>query len=100
MDLVWLVIPAAIALFVIRTVLIARRLKMAAQLPWASDTRALREAQKGLHVHREQLEDARAAPGQPLAQAKELSRLSVPRVRAPSNGMDAMVEDFLPDRRL
>jgi len=99
-DLVWLVIPAAVGIFVLRTVLIARKLKLAAKMPSAADVRALREAKRALRVHREHLEDAVAAPKQHLAAAKGLSRLNGPRARAPSTGMDAMVEDFLPERRL
>ncbi len=100
MDLVWLVIPAAVGIFVLRTVLIARKLKLAAQNPSKADIRALREAKRFLQIHRERLEDARVAPKQHLAEAKGLSRLSVPRFRAPSTGVDAMVEDYLPERRL
>ncbi len=100
MDLVWLVIPAAVGLFVLRTVLIARKLKLAAQDPTAADRRALRDAKRALKDHRARLEDVRAAPSQHLAEAKGLSRLAIPRVRPPSAGVDAMVEDFLPERRL
>ncbi len=66
----------------------------------SSDLRALREAQESLRAHREHLEAARAAPEQHLAEAKGMSRFSAPRVRAPSTGVDAMVEDYLPERRL
>jgi hypothetical protein len=97
---VWLVIPAALGVFALRIVLVARRLRMAAQLPMTSDARALREAQEALRAHRERLEQARAAPKKHLAEAKRLSRFSVPRVRAPATGVDAMVEDYLPERRL
>lgn len=100
MDLVWLVIPAAVGLFVLRTVLIAWKLKLAAKSPSAADLRALRDARKGLQVHRAHLEDALAAPKEHLAAAKGLPRLNGLRARTPPTGMDAMVEDFLPDRRL
>ncbi len=100
MDLIWLVIPAALGLFALRTWWVARHLRLAAQIPMSSDLRALREAKRALQAHREHLEAARAAPKQDLAQAKGLSRFSVPRVRAPSTGVDAMVEDYLPERRL
>ncbi len=97
MDLVWLVIPAAVGLFVLRTLLIARKLKLAARTSGVADLRALREAQARLGVHRDHLAQARAAPGAHLAAAKRLSRSSV--ARAPT-GVDAMVENFLPERRL
>lgn len=100
MDLVWLVIPAAVGLFVLRTVLIARKLKLAAQTPTASDLRALRDAQQALDDHRDRLADARAAPARHLAAARGLSRIATSRLRSPPTGVDAMVEDFLPERRL
>lgn len=100
MDLVWLVIPAAVGIFILRTVLIARKLKRAAQQPTETDLRALRDAKRGLQAHREQLEVAIAAPKRHLAEARALSRIREPRSRAPPSGIDAMVEDFLPDRRL
>ncbi len=99
MDLVWLLIPAAVGLFALRTVLIARRLKQAAKDPSLADRRALRDAQRSLRVHRELLQDAVAKPKEHLAAAQGLSRLSA-RARAPATGLDAMVEDFLPERRL
>lgn len=100
MDLIWLLIPAAVGLFALRTWWVARSLKLAAQIPTSSDRRALREAKQSLRAHREQLHEARAAPKQHLAEAKGLSRFTVPRVRAPSTGVDAMVEEYLPERRL
>ncbi len=100
MDLVWLLIPAAVGLFALRTVMIARRLKQAAKDPSLADRRALREAQRSLRVHRELLQDAVAKPKEHLAAAKGLSRTASPRARAPATGLDAMVEDFLPERRL
>lgn len=99
MDLLWLVIPAAVGLFALRTVLIARKLKLAARGATAADRRALREAKVGLRVHRDHLEGAKAAPAQHLAAAKDLRRAALVQSR-PSRGLDAMVEDFLPDRRL
>lgn len=99
MDLVWLVIPAAVGLFVLRTVLMARQLKLSAQNPSAADRRALRNAQRALQDHRAQIADARAAPAKHLGEAKGFARLAGPRLRAPSTGVDAMVEDFLPERR-
>ncbi len=99
MDLVWLLIPAAVALFALRTLLVARRLKAAAQLPTAADARALREAKQSLRAHRGALEKAVAAPRQHLAEAKDLPRAAVAQGR-PAKGLDAMVQDFLPERRL
>lgn len=99
MDLVWLVIPAAVGIFALRTVLIARKLKLAARDATVADAKALRDAQAGLRAHREHLEGARAAPGQHLAAAKQLGRSALTPIR-PAKGVDAMVEDFLPERRL
>ncbi len=98
MDLVWLLIPAAVALFALRTLFVARRLKAAAQTPTLADARALREAKRGLQAHRGALEDARAAPRRHLEAAKGLPRAAVAQGRA-AKGVDAMVEDFLPERR-
>ena len=100
MDLVWLLIPAAVGLFVLRTVLIARKLKLAAKNPSPADLRALREAQHSLRAHRDHLRDAVAQPKEHLAAAKGLSRVPSFRPRSPPIGLDAMVEDFLPERRL
>lgn len=100
MDLLWLVIPAAVGLFALRTYWVARRLKLAAQMPTSSDLQALREAKESLHAHRDQIQEARAAPREHLAAAKRLSRLPAARSRPPSAGVDAMVEEFLPEQRL
>ncbi len=100
MDVVWLLIPAALGLFALRTVMIARRLKQAAKNPSLADLRALRDAKRSLRVHREFLQDAVAKPREHLAAAKGLSRRTPTRARAPATGLDAMVEDFLPERRL
>ncbi len=99
MDLVWLLIPAAVGLFALRTVLIARELKQAAKDASLADRRALRDAQRSLRVHREHLQAAVEKPREHLAAAKGLARLPA-RARAPATGLDAMVEDFLPERRL
>ena len=98
--MVWLLIPAALGLFVLRTVLIARKLKLTAQNPTAADLRALREAQRSLRVHREHLREAVAQPKEHLAAAKGLSRLPTLPSRSPAKGMDAIVEEFLPEHRL
>ncbi len=99
MDLVWLVVLAAVGIFALRTVMIARKLKLASQGATIADAKALRDAKAGLTAHRDHLEDAIAAPRQHLAAAKELGRTPKPTLR-PATGLDAMVEDFLPDRRL
>jgi len=93
----WLVIPAAMGLFLARIAMIARRLKAAAANPSLADLRALRDAKRGLRAHREELAEARAAPGEHLEAAKALGRTSRP--RAPSSRVGAMVEPFAPDRR-
>lgn len=99
MDLLWLLIPAAVGLFALRTVLIARKLKFAATSATDADARALREAKAGLHAHRDHLTDAIAAPKQHLAAAKALPKSAIAPAR-PGRALDAMVEDFLPERRL
>lgn len=95
----WLVIPAAVGLFVLRTVLIARKLKLAAANAGETERLALREARRGLHAHREHLEGAIAAPKQHLAAAKGLGRAAMSHAREPK-GLDAMVGEFLPEQRL
>ncbi len=100
MDLVWLLIPAAVGLFALRTLLIARRLKAAAKSPALADRRALRDAKESLRAHRDHLDAAVASPREHLAAARGLSRQPRARARTPATGVDAMVEDFLPDRRL
>ncbi len=99
MDLVWLVIPVAIALFVLRAFVIARKLKSSAQVPMPSDGRTLREAQAGLRAHHDHLGEAIAAPREHLAAAKDLPRAAMGRPRS-AKGVDAIVQDFLPERRL
>jgi hypothetical protein len=96
-DFVWLVVPAAVGVFVLRAVLIARKLRLAGRNLTMADARALREARRALQNHRGHLERAVAAPKAHLAAAKRLSRLPA---RTPATGVDAMVEDFLPERRL
>ena len=95
----WLVIPAAVGIFVLRTVLIARKLRLASHGATAADARALREAKKDLRAHRDHYEEALAAPARHLRAAKELGRTAISQSR-PSRGVDAIVEDFLPERRL
>jgi len=97
LDLLWLAIPAAIAIFVVRVVLIARSLRAAARNPTLADVRALREAKRSLGEHRERLGKAKAAGKEHLATAKRLGRAPVPRPR--KSHVDQMVEAFLPNER-
>lgn len=98
MDLTWLIIPAAVGLFALRTVMIGRRLKLAASGGMPVDLRPLREAQAGLHAHREHLEAAVASPKAHLEAAKALGR--PPSVgTSPRSRLDDMVADFLPEKR-
>lgn len=97
-DLAWLIIPAAVGLFALRTVMIGRRLKLAASNPALADPRALRDAKASLRTHREHLEAAVAGPKAHLDAAKALGR--VPELPAPGTRVDAMVADFLPEKRL
>ncbi len=94
----WLVIPAAVGLFALRTLLIARKLKHAAGKPTEADRLALGEARQSLHAHRVQREDADAAPKAHLAAAKRIRRSALTPPRTPG-ALDAMVADDLPERR-
>ncbi len=69
----WLLIPAAIAAFLLRTVMIARRLRVAAENPSPADLRAFRQAKDSLRAHREHLEEAVAGTKQHLRQARRVS---------------------------
>lgn len=99
MDLLWLVIPAALGVFAVRAILIARRLRLAAGNATEAERRGLRDARRGLSAHRGHLEDAKASASTHLADAKRLRRTAASPRRA-RHGVDAMVEDFLPARRL
>lgn len=90
-------LPAA--LFLLRALAIARRLKRASEAATAADVRELRQAREALRAHRAHLRDDVAAPRTHLAAARDLRRSAVRPARAPK-GLDRMVEDFLPERRL
>ncbi|HEX9339854.1 MAG TPA: hypothetical protein VF992_01600 [Thermoplasmata archaeon] len=79
MDLLWLVIPAAIAVFVLRTIVIARSLKAAAANPTLADARAFRAAKRSLTAHRDHLTEAVAQPKGHLDAAKRLATLPTSR---------------------
>ena len=79
MDLLWLVIPAAIAIFVLRTIVMARSLKAAAANPTLADARALRAAKRSLRAHRDRLSEAVAQPKGHLDAAKRLATVPKPR---------------------
>jgi len=98
-DWTWLLIPAAVGLFVIRTVMIARKLKRAAANPTLADLRALREAKRSLSGHRDRLREAVADRTAHLNAAKRLSRLPSPRLRPSESRVDRMVEPFAPERK-
>lgn len=96
MDLVALAIPAAILLFVMRTLMIARSLKAAAANPTLVDLRALHAAKRSLRAHRQRLDEARAEPANHLAQAKRLA--AVPRIRSSTRGGTTVVREDVVDR--
>lgn len=79
MDLLWLVIPVAIAIFVLRTIVMARSLKAAAANPTLADERALRAAKRSLKAHRDRLDEAVAQPKGHLEAAKRLATVPKPR---------------------
>jgi hypothetical protein len=89
----WLVIPAAVGLFLVRTLMIARRLKAAAQNPTLADVRALRGAKRALKAHRMELGSAVSTSKGHLAAAKRLARLPPTPRRSPNSRVDVMVED-------
>jgi hypothetical protein len=72
-DPLWLVIPAAVGIFLMRTLFIARRLKTAAANPTLADVRALRDAKRSLNAHREILDEAVASTKGHLEAAKRLA---------------------------
>lgn len=78
MDLLWLVIPAAIVLFLVRTLIIARSLKAAAANPTLADIRAFRAAKRSLKSHRDRLNDVVGQPKGYLEAAKRLATVPKP----------------------
>lgn len=53
------VVALAILIFVVRVMLLAKRLRWAASHPTAADRKALREARKALDAHKESLDEAK-----------------------------------------
>jgi len=96
-DLVVLVIPAAILLFLVRTLMIARSLKAAAANPTLADVRTLRAAKRSLKAHHDRLDEALAEPGNHLAAAKRLA--TVPKRRTSTRSSRAPAGDLLVERR-
>ncbi|MGQ0798322.1 MAG: hypothetical protein ACT4OI_10750 [Methanobacteriota archaeon] len=98
MDPMWLVIPVAVGLFLARTVMLARRLKIAAANPTLSDVRALRDAKRSLTAHRGELGNAIAAAKGHLEAAKRLARAPSHDGRSKPSGVARVVEDALVSR--
>ncbi|MCI4371911.1 MAG: hypothetical protein L3J78_04605 [Thermoplasmata archaeon] len=97
MDILWLVIPAAILLFVVRTIMIARSLKTAAGNPTLANVRALHTAKRDLKVHRTLLHDVVAQPKGHLDAAKRMA--AVPKPRATKRAYrEVAVEDAAAQR--
>ncbi len=94
----WLVIPAAVGLFLVRTVMLARRLKSAAANPTLADTTALREAKRSLKAHRAELGNAISAAKGHLEAAKRLARAPSPDGRSKASGVRRTVEDAFVSR--
>jgi len=84
MDLLWLVIPAAILLFVVRAWMIARSLKAAAANPTLAEKHAIRSAKRGLSTHHDELHASVARPEHHLEAAKRLAMVPRPRSTIPS----------------
>ncbi len=99
MDLVWLVIPAAIVLFIVRTFMIARSLKVAAASPTLADVRAFREAKRSLRAHHDRLTEAVAQPKGHLEAAKRMAAVPKPRAVMRAPRLPPIVEDVAPERR-
>lgn len=99
MDLTWLVIPVAMGLFLARTAMLARRLKLAAANPTLADRRAFREAQRSLNLHRTKLEAAVAERRTHLEAERRLSRPRPSRGRASESRVARMVEESMGTRR-
>ena len=94
----WLVIPAAIGLFLVRTVMLARRLKIAAANPTLADARALREAKLALKAHHAELRSAISATKGHLEAARRLARAPSPDGRAKASRVRRTVEDAFVSR--
>ena len=99
MDLVVLVIPAAILLFVVRTLMIARSLKAAAANPTLADVRAFRAAKRSLKAHHDRLDEALAEPARHLAAAKRLATVPKTRTSARSPHGSRLGDDLVVGRR-
>ena len=70
MDVLLLSLILAFTIFILRIVFVALGLRSAAKNPDAVDKTALREAQKGLNMHKELRRQAMAEPGKQLRAAK------------------------------
>lgn len=70
MDVLLLSLILAFTIFILRIVFVALGLRSAAKNPDAVDKTALREAQKGLSMHKELRRQAMAEPGRQLRLAK------------------------------
>lgn len=88
----WLVIPAAVGLFLVRTVMLARRLKIAAANPTLADMRGLHEAKRSLKAHRAELGNAISATKGHLEAAKRLARAPSPDGRSKASEVARIVE--------
>ena len=98
-DLLWLVIPGAILLFIVRTLMIARSLQAAASNPTLADIRAFREAKRSLRAHHDRLREAVAQPKGHLQAAKRMAAVPRPRATTRPGRVSPIVEDAIPDRR-
>lgn len=94
-----LVIPAAILLFVVRTLMIARSLKAAAANPTLADLRAFRAAKRSLKGHHDRLDEALAEPGNHLAAAKRLAAVPKTRMSTRSSSTAPLADEILVERR-
>lgn len=68
------VVGLAITIFVVRVMILAKRLKSAAANPTLADVRALAEAKKSLDKHKESLRDARGTMTGSLEGARDTLR--------------------------
>ncbi len=70
----WMVILLAVAIFVLRVIYLAKRLKSAARAPLLADTRALEEAQRALDAHHDSLNQAKETLAGNLGGARDTLR--------------------------
>lgn len=98
MDPIWLLVPAAVGLLALRTVMVARQLKSAATKLAADGPRPPSKATSGTPPAGIPLTAADSSPQAVAPPAKARAPWSAVR-SVPKTRLDEMVADCLPDRR-